>query len=122
MNGCSFSGSALHGQGSSHGLGPASHVPKSLPFSLGCGNLRVKSSAVVLDYEGQHPAGKRQTEARLVGGGVFVLYGLVGAIQALRGKKFRYLIIGARLERHLHEGPSAPRDSATAEPTAGARK
>ncbi len=36
-----------------------------------------------------------------VGGIAFVLYGLVGAVQVLRGKEFRYVIIGTRLERYL---------------------
>ncbi len=44
-----------------------------------------------------------------VGGGAFILYGLVGAVQTLRGKAFRYIIIGARLEQYLRQGrPSQP--------------
>ena len=40
----------------------------------------------------------------MVGGIVFVVYGLAGAVQVLRGRGFRYAIIGARLERYLREG------------------
>jgi uncharacterized Tic20 family protein len=43
-----------------------------------------------------------------LGGGLFILYGVVGAVQALRGKSFRYIIIGARVERFLQEGRSTP--------------
>ncbi len=45
----------------------------------------------------------------ILGGFAFVVYGLVGAVQTLRGKAFRYIIIGARLERYLRQGrPSQP--------------
>jgi uncharacterized Tic20 family protein len=39
--------------------------------------------------------------AIFVGGILFVIYGLVGAVMVLQGKDFRYLIIGTRLERYL---------------------
>jgi uncharacterized Tic20 family protein len=37
---------------------------------------------------------------------VFEIYGIVGAIQCLRGKAFRYVIIGDRVERFLQQGKS----------------
>lgn len=40
----------------------------------------------------------------MAGGIVFVVYGLAGAVQVLRGRQFRYAIIGGRLERYLQEG------------------
>ncbi len=44
-----------------------------------------------------------------LGGFAFIIYGLVGAVQTLRGKDFRYIIIGARLEQYLRQGrPSQP--------------
>lgn len=45
--------------------------------------------------------------AILVGGILFVIYGLIGAVMALQGKDFRYVIIGARLERYLQQNASA---------------
>jgi uncharacterized Tic20 family protein len=41
--------------------------------------------------------------AIFVGGILFVIYGLVGAVMVLQGKDFRYLIIGTRLERYLQQ-------------------
>jgi len=40
----------------------------------------------------------------LVGGMAFVIYGLVGAVMSLRGKEFRYVVIGRRVERYLQQG------------------
>ena len=39
--------------------------------------------------------------AFFVGGFLFILYGIVGAIMAFQGKPFRYAIIGKRVERFL---------------------
>jgi hypothetical protein len=39
--------------------------------------------------------------------GAYIGYGLYGAVAALRGKDFRYVFLGPRLERYL-EGTSAP--------------
>ena len=52
-----------------------------------------------------------------VGGFAFVLYGAIGAIQTLRGKDFRYIVIGARLERDLQQGSARP--GAAADPARG---
>jgi len=35
---------------------------------------------------------------------VFEIYGIVGAVQALRGKAFRYIIISDRVDRFLQQG------------------
>jgi uncharacterized Tic20 family protein len=35
---------------------------------------------------------------------VFIIYGIVAALQALRGNAFRYAIIGDRIERFLQQG------------------
>jgi len=34
----------------------------------------------------------------------YISYGLYGAVASLRGKEFRYVILGPRLERYLEEG------------------
>jgi uncharacterized Tic20 family protein len=36
-----------------------------------------------------------------LGGFAFIIYGVIGAIQAFRGKNFRYILIGNRLEQYL---------------------
>lgn len=41
--------------------------------------------------------------ALFIGSGIFVLYGLIGAIQVFQGKDFRYLIIGNRLAKYLKQ-------------------
>jgi uncharacterized Tic20 family protein len=41
--------------------------------------------------------------AILVGGIAFVIYGFVGAIMALQGKPFRYVLIGGRVERFMQK-------------------
>jgi len=38
-----------------------------------------------------------------VGGAIFILYGLVGAIMTFQGKNFRYLILGQRLASYLQK-------------------
>lgn len=38
-----------------------------------------------------------------IGGGLFIVYGVVGAIMALQGKNFRYAIMGKRLETYLQK-------------------
>jgi uncharacterized Tic20 family protein len=48
-----------------------------------------------------------------LGGIAFVVYGVVGAVQSLRGRAFRYAIIGARLERYLEERPPAAAEAGT---------
>ena len=48
----------------------------------------------------------------LLGGIVFILYGLAGAVFTLQGKPFRYVIIGNRIERFLQHQPEV---SATGE-------
>jgi uncharacterized Tic20 family protein len=35
---------------------------------------------------------------------LYAIYGIVGAIQALRGRDFRYILIGPWLERHIANG------------------
>ena len=37
----------------------------------------------------------------------YVIYGLYGAVRALQGHDFRYVIIGRRLEQYLSQGSSA---------------
>lgn len=37
----------------------------------------------------------------MIGGAIFVIYGLVAAIQTFQGKDFRYIFLGNRLARYL---------------------
>lgn len=39
--------------------------------------------------------------AIMIGGAIFVIYGVVAAIQAFQGRNFRYLFIGNRLDKYL---------------------
>lgn len=39
--------------------------------------------------------------AIFIGGALFTIYGLIGAIQVFRGKDFRYVILGNRLAKYL---------------------
>lgn len=41
--------------------------------------------------------------AIFIGGALFVVYGLIGAIQVFQGKDFRYIIIGNRLANYLQK-------------------
>ena len=41
--------------------------------------------------------------AIFIGGAIFVIYGVIGAIQVFQGKDFRYIIIGRRLENYLQK-------------------
>lgn len=41
--------------------------------------------------------------AIFVGGALFVIYGLIAAIQVFQGKDFRYVLIGNRLEKYLQQ-------------------
>jgi uncharacterized Tic20 family protein len=41
--------------------------------------------------------------AIFIGGALFVLYGLIGAIQVFQGKDFRYIIIGNQLANYLQK-------------------
>ena len=41
--------------------------------------------------------------AIFIGGALFILYGLIGAIQVFQGKDFRYAIIGNRLATYLQK-------------------
>jgi uncharacterized protein len=41
--------------------------------------------------------------AIFVGGALFVIYGLIAAIQVFQGKDFRYIFIGNRLEKYLQK-------------------
>jgi uncharacterized protein len=43
--------------------------------------------------------------AIFVGGALFVIYGLIGAIQVFQGKNFRYIILGDRLANYLQKNP-----------------
>jgi len=38
----------------------------------------------------------------------YIGYGLYGAVANLRGKDFRYAILGSRLERYLESTPAKP--------------
>ena len=38
-----------------------------------------------------------------LGGALFIVYGVVGAIMTFQGKKFRYVFLGKRLERYLQK-------------------
>ncbi len=38
-----------------------------------------------------------------LGQGLFLIYGLIGAIQTFRGRDFRYVILGNRLAKYLQE-------------------
>ena len=42
--------------------------------------------------------------AIFVGGAIFILYGVVGAIMTFQGKNFRYIILGNRLSSYLQKG------------------
>jgi hypothetical protein len=44
--------------------------------------------------------------------GAYIGYGLYGAVATLRGKDFRYVFLGSRVERYL-EGTSAPSKAAS---------
>ena len=39
--------------------------------------------------------------AIFIGGFIFIIYGIVGAVMAFQGKPFRYIIIGNRVERFM---------------------
>lgn len=39
--------------------------------------------------------------AIMIGGAIFVIYGLIAAIQVFQGKDFRYIFLGNRLARYL---------------------
>lgn len=41
--------------------------------------------------------------AMFIGGAIFVIYGLIGAIQVFQGKDFHYIIIGKRLANYLQK-------------------
>jgi hypothetical protein len=41
--------------------------------------------------------------AIFVGGALFVIYGVIGAIQVVQGKDFRYIILGDRLRNYLNK-------------------
>ncbi|HSB02233.1 MAG TPA: DUF4870 domain-containing protein [Anaerolineales bacterium] len=41
--------------------------------------------------------------AIFIGGALFVIYGVIGAIQVFQGKDFRYIIIGNRLANYLEK-------------------
>ena len=41
--------------------------------------------------------------AIFIGGAVFIIYGLVGAVATFQGKDFRYLLIGNRLANYLNK-------------------
>ena len=42
----------------------------------------------------------------MVGGIVYIIYGVVAAVMTSQGKNFRYVVIGNRLEKYLSEGKS----------------
>lgn len=42
--------------------------------------------------------------AIFIGGAIFMIYGVVGAIMTFQGKDFRYAILGRRLEQYLEKG------------------
>ena len=42
--------------------------------------------------------------AMFLGSAIFIVYGLIGAIQVFQGKNFRYIIIGDRLTNYLKKG------------------
>ena len=46
-----------------------------------------------------------------LGGMAFIVYGLIGAVMTLRGKEFRYAIIGPRVERYLKQGQTGVESS-----------
>ncbi len=39
-----------------------------------------------------------------IGGAIFVLYGVVGAVMTFQGKDFRYAVIGNRLANYMEQG------------------
>jgi uncharacterized Tic20 family protein len=41
--------------------------------------------------------------AIFIGGAIFIIYGIIGAIQVFQGKDFRYAIIGNRLMNYLNK-------------------
>ena len=41
--------------------------------------------------------------AIFLGGALFIIYGLIGAIQVFQGKDFRYIFIGNRLANYLQK-------------------
>jgi uncharacterized Tic20 family protein len=42
-----------------------------------------------------------------LGGFVFIVYGVIGAIMAFQGKPFRYFLIGSRVERYMQRKQDA---------------
>ena len=40
-----------------------------------------------------------------IGGFLFVIYGIIGAVQVFRGKDFRYIFLGNRLANYLQKNP-----------------
>jgi uncharacterized Tic20 family protein len=52
----------------------------------------------------------------ILAGLAFVIYGIIAAIQALRGTPFRYALIGDRVERFLQAGKPVEEPSADAMP------
>jgi uncharacterized Tic20 family protein len=38
-----------------------------------------------------------------IGGAIFIVYGVVGAIMTFQGKNFRYVLLGNRLASYLHK-------------------
>lgn len=45
----------------------------------------------------------------LLVGFVFIIYGVVGAVNAFQGKPFRYIILGKRIESYLEQADQADR-------------
>lgn len=39
-----------------------------------------------------------------VGGAIFIIYGIVGAVMTFQGKEFRYVLIGNRLANYMDQG------------------
>jgi uncharacterized Tic20 family protein len=39
-----------------------------------------------------------------IGGFIFIVYGMIGAVMAFQGKNFRYIILGNRLANYLRKG------------------
>lgn len=50
-----------------------------------------------------------------MGGAIFILYGIVGAVMTFQGKNFRYMILGNWLAGYLQKGNSATTEQSSSE-------
>ena len=84
--------------------------------AMGCYMLSFFATFLAIPFTGDGPAPSAEPIAMLgflipflvfglifIGGGLFILYGIVGAVFAIQGKDFRYFIIGDRVANFLEK-------------------